>query len=181
MPKLIGVSCVDMNLVVDLPTLRNTVGYADFWSLVQSEMTACPLNSLTERQMETLRAEVGASTVCDSSYSEPPPPPPPPSPSPPPRPSGAGGVGDGGGGGGAQPAADDGDDSVIVIAVVAVVGVVVVGSLIFLGCYCNKKAKRQGNAAAVRVPAVPQPQQMQMGAVPVCQGSVVQGYPVPVQ
>ena len=173
MPKLIGVSCVDMNLVVDLPTLRNTVGYADFWSLVQSEMAACPRNSLTERQMETLRAEVGASTVCDSSYSEPPPPPPPPSPSPPPpRPSGAGGVGDGGG---------DGDDSVIVIAVVAVVGVVVVGSLIFLGCYCNKKAKRQGNAAAVRVPAVPQPQQMQMGAVPVCQGSVVQGYPVPVQ
>ena len=157
MPKLIGVSCVDMNLVVDLPTLRNTVGYADFWSLVQSEMTACPRNSLTERQMETLRAEVGASTVCGSSYFEPR------SPSRPPSPA----------------AGDDGDNKVVVLAAVAVYGVVVF-SLIYLAGRCLR-AKRQGNAAAVRVPAVPQPQQMQMGAVPVCQGSVVQGYPVPVQ
>eukprot|EP00964_Phaeocystis_antarctica_P033882 scaffold19226_cov75-Phaeocystis_antarctica.AAC.2 len=120
-------------------------------------MAACPRNSLTERQMETLRAEVGASTVCGSSYFEPR------SPSRPPSPS----------------AGDDGDNKVVVLAAVAVYGVVGF-SLIGLAGYC-KRARRQGNAAAVRVPAVPQPQQMQMGAVPVCQGTVVQGYPVPVQ
>ena len=150
-----------MNLVVDLPTLRNTVGYADFWSLVQSEMAACPRNSLTERQMETLRAEVGASTVCGSSYFEPR------SPSRPPSPS----------------AGDDGDNYGVVYAAVAVyvvVGFSLIWSVPRLVRYC-KRAKRQGNATTVRVPAVPQPQQMQMGAVPVCQGTVVQGYPVPVQ
>jgi len=64
------------------------------------------------------------------------------------------------------------------------------------GCAAMAKARRTESAAAARAaesqpgpqpqlsryPQLqPQPQQMQMGAVPVCQGSVVQGYPVPVQ
>ena len=66
-PKLIGVGCVDMNLVVDLPTLESHPGYNDFWAEVQSDMKACPLNSLTESQMETLRAEAGgASARCST-------------------------------------------------------------------------------------------------------------------
>ena len=85
-PKLIGVGCVDMNLVVDLPTLENHAGYADFWAKVQNDMKACPRKSLTVDQMETLRAEAsGASARC---YPAPPPSPPspPPSPSSPPSP-----------------------------------------------------------------------------------------------
>ena len=84
-PKLIGVGCVDMNLVVDLPTLESHAGYDEFWTKVQNDMKACPRKSLTVGQMETLRAEAGgASARC---YGAPPPSPPPPSPpSPPPSP-----------------------------------------------------------------------------------------------
>ena len=82
-PKLIGVGCVDMNLVVDLPTLESHAGYADFWAKVQNDMKACPRKSLTVDQMETLRAEAsGASARC-----YPAPPPSPPSTPPPPSPS----------------------------------------------------------------------------------------------
>jgi hypothetical protein len=66
-PKLIGVGCVDMNLVVDLPTLEAHPGYSDFWSLVQSDMTQCTRITLTEDQMEALRGEVGASSMCGTS------------------------------------------------------------------------------------------------------------------
>ena len=82
-PKLIGVGCVDMNLVVDLPTLESHAGYDDFWAKVQDDMKVCPLKTLTAGQMETLRAEAGgASARC-----YPAPPPSPPSTPPPPSPS----------------------------------------------------------------------------------------------
>ena len=80
-PKLIGVGCVDMNLVVDLPRLESHAGYDEFWAKVQDDMKACPRNSLTFAQMQTLRAEAMIGDAC------PPPPPSPPSTPPPPSPS----------------------------------------------------------------------------------------------
>ena len=68
-PKLIGVGCVDMNLVVDLPTLEAHADYGAFRSLVAAEMAECSRISLTEDQMETLRAEVGAYSVCGTGTS----------------------------------------------------------------------------------------------------------------
>ena len=62
-PKLIGVGCVDMNLVVDLPTLRAHEGFDDFWAKVQQEMKACPMVKLEEGQMETLRNEAGGTSA----------------------------------------------------------------------------------------------------------------------
>ena len=69
-PKLIGVGCVDMNLVVNLTTLESHPGYNDFWAEVKNDMKACPLNTLTEAQMETLRFEAGGdSSKCNSVHS----------------------------------------------------------------------------------------------------------------
>eukprot|EP00964_Phaeocystis_antarctica_P030555 scaffold17256_cov57-Phaeocystis_antarctica.AAC.2 len=64
-PKLIGVSCVDMNLVVDLPTLEAHPEWPEFWAKVESDMAVCPRIELTTGQMETLRGEAGgASAMC---------------------------------------------------------------------------------------------------------------------
>ena len=62
-PKLIGVGCVDMNLVVDLPTLRNHANFTDFETKMEQEMKACPMVELTEGQMETLRNEAGGTSA----------------------------------------------------------------------------------------------------------------------
>ena len=76
-PKLIGVGCVDINLVVDLPTLRAHPGFDDFWAKVQQEMKACPMVKLEEGQMETLRNEAGGtSAMCGAEEALPPVPPP---------------------------------------------------------------------------------------------------------
>ena len=84
-PRLIGVGCVDVNLVVDPSTLESIAGYRryeDFRAKVQDDMEACPRKSLTVDQMETLRAEAGGAFA--RCY---PAPPPSTSPSPPPSPS----------------------------------------------------------------------------------------------
>ena len=177
-PKLIGVSCVDMNLVVDLTTLRARSGWNDsldsdgepisrgFWSTVQSEMTACPRLSVSESQMETLRFEAGGeSAVCDIAeyYVSRPSPPSPPSE----------------------------DVPVGTIAGIAVALLLLGG----LGFCIYKRASGLSTAAGGQpsAPTTAQPgaygagaygtappqQQMQMGAVPVCQGSVVQAAPAP--
>ena len=62
-PKLIGVGCVDMNLVVDLPTLEAHPEYPDFKAKMEREMKACPMVELTEGQMETLRNEAGGTSA----------------------------------------------------------------------------------------------------------------------
>jgi len=76
-PKLIGVGCVDMNLVVDLGPKLGQPGYPEagtlrahpewdtFWAKVESDMAVCPRIELTKGQMETLRGEAGgASAMC---------------------------------------------------------------------------------------------------------------------
>ena len=156
-PKLIGVGCVDMNLVVDLPTLESHAGYNDFWTEVQSDMKACPLNTLTEAQMETLRFEAGGeSSMCNSVHS-------------------------------AHNDTDchdeeDCKDEVIGAIIGAIVPVVIlafVGFAIFRVVRARMAAKAAAAPPAALPAAQPQ-QQIQMqhqASVPVCQGAVVSAYP----
>ena len=156
-PKLIGVGCVDMNLVVDLPTLESHAGYDEFWTKVQNDMKACPLKELTEAQMETLRFEAGGeSSKCNSVRS-------------------------------AHNDTDCHDDcedageaiGAIIGAIVPVVIIASVGFAIFRVVRARMAAKAAAAPPAAQPAAQPQ-QQIQMqhqASVPVCQGAVVSAYP----
>ena len=167
-PTLIGVGCVDMNLVVDLPTLESHAGYNDFWAEVQSDMKACPLNTLTEAQMETLRFEAGgAPSMCNSVHS-------------------------------AHNDTDchDGEDcedagevvGAVIGAIVPVVIIAFVGFAIFRVVRAKAAARKAARgphglgpeAPPAALPAAQPQQQIQMqhqASVPVCQGAVVSAYP----
>ena len=65
LPELLGVLCLDMNIVVDLDVLMNHPGYADFASAVDADRTACPRLTPTADQLQALRAKLGgAASVC---------------------------------------------------------------------------------------------------------------------
>ena len=66
MPALLGVACIDMNLVVALETVRARDDWNDFDARVTSERAACPRVTLTEPQLETLRRSVSEAAVCGS-------------------------------------------------------------------------------------------------------------------
>ena len=157
-PKLIGVGCVDMNLVVDLPTLRLHPESDEFWTDVESDMKSCPMVTLTEAQMQTLRAEAGGdSAMCGATE----------------------GDVDG----------EEEEEEFNVGAVIGPAGAVLFAFFVISTLIRRKIAMRARAAslpaaplpAAVAYPNVPQPgQQVQMGAVPMCQGAVVAqpaGYP----
>ena len=60
------VGCIDMNLVVALDTVRARDDWNDFDTRVKSERAACPRVALTEPQLETLRRSVSEAAVCGS-------------------------------------------------------------------------------------------------------------------
>ena len=64
MPTLLGVGCIDMNLIVALDTVRARADWADFEARVTRERAACPRVELTEPQLETLRRSVSEAAVC---------------------------------------------------------------------------------------------------------------------
>ena len=64
---LLGVSCIDMNLIVALDTVRARSDWADFDARVKRERAACPRVKLTEAQLQTLRRGVSEAAVCPSS------------------------------------------------------------------------------------------------------------------
>ena len=66
MPTLLGVACIDMNLVVALDTVRARDDWPAFDARVTSERAACPRVTLTEPQLETLRRSVSEAAVCGS-------------------------------------------------------------------------------------------------------------------
>ena len=70
-PELIGVACVDINLMVSLGTIRARDDYPDFEARVEEEKAACPRTTITELQLDTLRARVSSAAVCGD-YSPPP-------------------------------------------------------------------------------------------------------------
>jgi len=150
-PKLIGVGCVDMNLVVDLPTLESHPEYEEFWAEVQSDMKACPLNTLTDAQMENLRFEpVGEASQCHATdcHDE----------------------GD---------CEDEGGAIGAIIG--AIVPLVIVGSVIFaIVRVVRARAAAKAAAHPANLPTAQPQQQIQMqqqASVPVCQGAVVSAYP----
>ena len=158
-PKLIGVGCVDMNLVVDLPTLRDHPEYDEFWTDVESDMKSCPMVTLTEAQMQTLRAEAGGdSAMCGATEGD-------------------------------MDEEEEEEEEFNVGAVIGPAGAVLFAFFVISTLIRRKIAMRARAAslpaaplpAAVAYPNVPQPgQQVQMGAVPMCQGAVVAqpaGYP----
>ena len=69
MPTLLGVGCIDMNLIVALDTVRARADWADFDARVTRERAACPRVELTEPQLETLRRSVSEAAVCDEAPS----------------------------------------------------------------------------------------------------------------
>ena len=64
MPMLLGVACIDMNLIVALDTVRARSDWADFDARVKRERAACPRVTLTYAQLETLRRGVSEAAVC---------------------------------------------------------------------------------------------------------------------
>ena len=66
MPALLGVACIDMNLVVAPDTIRARADWPAFDARVKSERAACPRVTLTEPQLETLRRSVSEAAVCGS-------------------------------------------------------------------------------------------------------------------
>ena len=171
-PKLLGVGCIDMNVVVDLDVLQDHTGYAAFNSAVEADMAACPRLSITEDQLQTLRALTGASSVCAASPS---------TCDEIPSPGGA--------------TNSTGTEEAIGAAIGgAIGGIVVVLIIIGIICYCKKKSASKPPAAAVAPPATqmqsaqayggyapqPQPVAQPYGAPPV-QGMVAAGQPAPVQ
>ena len=69
-PHLLGVGCIDMNLIVDINVIQARDDWGDFEARINSEMSACPRITLTELQLETLRVNVGAESVCDAAAYE---------------------------------------------------------------------------------------------------------------
>ena len=70
MPTLLGVGCIDMNLIVALDTVRARADWADFDARVTRERAACPRVKLTEPQLETLRRSVSEAAVCGDESSD---------------------------------------------------------------------------------------------------------------
>ena len=68
---LLGVGCIDMNLIVALDTVRARSDWADFDARVKRERAACPRVTLTEAQLETLRRGVSEAAVCGNPPSQP--------------------------------------------------------------------------------------------------------------
>lgn len=63
-PKLIGVACIDMSLIVEDATLRAHPGFAGFQTRIEHERTVCPRRTLSEGQLELLRRDVSPSAQC---------------------------------------------------------------------------------------------------------------------
>lgn len=68
--QLYGVVCVDMSLIIDLPTLKSKSGYTEAQSELQKRMNECPAISLPEAELDRLRIalvgeEEGMCRPCD--------------------------------------------------------------------------------------------------------------------
>ena len=64
--ELLGVTCIDLNIIVEISTLRAMSCWDDFWADVVSETEACATVSLTQSELETLRGAISSDSVCGS-------------------------------------------------------------------------------------------------------------------
>lgn len=63
--QLLGVVCMDMDMIVPLDTLKSHSGYAAFDAEVTRERNACSRLTVSAQQLETIRAKVSRESVCD--------------------------------------------------------------------------------------------------------------------
>ena len=163
MPALLGVACIDMNLVVEPDTVRARADWPAFDARVTSERAACPRVTVTEPQLETLRRSVSEAAVCGAV-------------SPPSSPGGDGGKG----------SSDDGANAGAVAG--GVIGGIafsmLVAGLVYL-CRQKSKASNRSNAnaqTAARAASATTGQGQQMSNVQppvVVSGAVVMGQAQP--
>ena len=62
--SLLGVTCLDLNLLVDLNIMKNRSDWASFESRIQLDQRRCPSRSLSYAQYESLRARVAQYAMC---------------------------------------------------------------------------------------------------------------------
>ena len=65
--ELLGATCIDLNIIVPISTLRTMDCWGDFWTRVTTETRTCTPYTLTESELETLRATIAPEAVCMSS------------------------------------------------------------------------------------------------------------------
>jgi len=70
--ELLGVTCIDLNIIVEISTLRDMSCWDAFWADVVSETEACATVSLTQSELETLRGAVSSDSVCGNMHRDPP-------------------------------------------------------------------------------------------------------------
>merc|ERR1719162_1347412 len=63
-PKLAGVTCMDLNMIEKIETMRNQTGWRDLICKMSDMSKTCLPLDLKECNIEKLRREVGASSVC---------------------------------------------------------------------------------------------------------------------
>jgi len=161
-PTLLGVGCIDMNLVVALDTVRARDDWPAFDARVKSERAACPRVTVTEPQLETLRRSVSEAAVCGAV-------------SPPSSPGGDGGKG----------SSDEGANAGAVAG--GVIGGLVAFSLLVAGLVYLCRQKKAGNrsnanaqtAARAASATTGQGQQMSNVQPVVVPGAVVVGQAQP--
>ena len=65
--ELLGAMCIDLNIIVPIETLRTMDCWSAFWNQVTTETQTCTPYSLTEAELERLRAAIAPEAVCGSS------------------------------------------------------------------------------------------------------------------
>ena len=63
-PELLGVSCIDLNMLVPLNVIQAHSDWSSFEARILLDRKSCPEVKLSHPQMETLRAAVSADAVC---------------------------------------------------------------------------------------------------------------------
>eukprot|EP01052_Picozoa_sp_SAG31_P014622 SAG31_NODE_916_length_11047_cov_3.507033_4_plen_235_part_00 len=62
--ELLGVSCIDLNMLVSLETIQARSDWSTFADRVNRERALCPISGLNDAQMETIRAAVSWQAKC---------------------------------------------------------------------------------------------------------------------
>ena len=63
-PELLGVSCIDLNMLVPLNVIQAHSDWSSFEARILLDRKSCPEVKLSHPQMQTLRAAVSADAVC---------------------------------------------------------------------------------------------------------------------
>jgi hypothetical protein len=64
--ELLGATCIDLNIIVPISTLQTMDCWGDFWTLVTTETRKCTPYTLTEIELEDLRAAIAPEAVCET-------------------------------------------------------------------------------------------------------------------